>query len=94
MSLQTNPAQPKRGQVELIVDVKDAGGRAEDGATVTPKADMIGHSMGELSGQATAQTNGRHATRANLSMAGEWQVDVQVKTSNKDVKRSFKIEVR
>ena len=92
--LQTNPAQPKLGQVELIVDVKDADGRAVDGATVTLKVAMIGHSMGDLSGQATGQTNGRYATRANLSMAGEWQVDVQVKTADKDIKRKFRIAVQ
>lgn len=94
VTLQTNPAQPKLGPVELIVDVKDADGQAVDGATVTLKADMIGHSMGDLSGQATGQTNGRYATRANLSMAGEWQVDVQVKTTDKDVKRKFRIVVQ
>jgi len=94
VTLQTNPSQPRLGQTELIVDVKDADGRAVDGATVTLKADMIGHSMGDLSGQATGQTNGRYATRANLSMAGEWQVDVRVKTTDKDVSRRFKIVVQ
>jgi nitrogen fixation protein FixH len=94
VTLQTQPAQPRLGQTELIVEVKDADGRAVDGATVTLKADMIGHSMGDLSGQATGQTNGRYTTRANLSMAGEWQVDVQVKTVDKDVQRRFKIEVQ
>ncbi len=94
VTLQTNPPQAKPGQVELIVDVKDADGRAVDGATVTLKADMIGHSMGNLSGQATRQANGRYATRANLSMAGEWQIDVQVKTADKDVSRRFKIAVQ
>ena len=94
VTLNTNPAPPQLGQVELIVDVKDANGRAVDGASVTLKADMIGHSMGDLSGQATSQANGRYAIRANLSMAGEWQVDVQVKTADKDVKRRFKIAVQ
>lgn len=94
VTLQTNPVQPRLGQTELIVEVKDADGRAVDGATVTLKADMIGHSMGDLSGQATGQTNGRYSTRANLSMTGEWQVDVQVKTADKAVSRRFKIVVQ
>jgi hypothetical protein len=94
VTLQTNPSQPRLGPVEMIVDVKDVDGRAVDGATVTLKADMIGHSMGNLSGQATGQSNGRYATRANLSMAGEWQVDVQVKTADKAVSRRFKIVVQ
>ena len=94
VTLQTQPAQPRLGQTELIVEVKDVDGRAVDGATVTLKADMIGHSMGDLSGQATGQSNGRYTARANLSMAGEWQVDVQVKTVDKDVQRRFRIVVQ
>jgi hypothetical protein len=80
--------------VELIVDVQDADGRVVDGETVTLKAEMIGHSMGDLSGQAIGQANGRYATRANLSLVGEQQVDVQVKTADKDVARRFKITVQ
>lgn len=94
VTLQTNPAQPELGPVELIVDVKDEDGQAVDGATVTLKADMIGHSMGDLSGQATGQANGRYAIGANLSMAGEWQIDVQVKTAEEEAQRSFRIMVR
>lgn len=94
VTLQTDPAQPQLGPVELIVDVKDEAGQAVDGATVTLKADMIGHSMGDLSGQASGQTNGRYAIGANLSMAGEWQIDVQVETAKEEVQRSFKIMVR
>ncbi len=94
VTLQTKPLQPKVGQVELIVDVKDAGNREVDGATVTVWADMMGHSMGDLMGQATGQAGGRYAIRANLSMAGDWQVEVQVKTADKDERRTFYILVQ
>lgn len=94
VTLQTNPAQPQLGPVELIVDVTDESGQAVDGAKVTLKADMIGHSMGDLSGQGTGQTNGRYTIGANLSMVGEWQIDVQVETAKEEVQRSFKIMVR
>lgn len=94
VTLETNPAQPQLGPVELIVNVVDEAGQAVDGATVTLKADMIGHSMGDLSGQATGQANGRYAIGANLSMAGEWQIDVQVKTAEEEVQQSFRIVVR
>lgn len=94
VTLSTNPAEPKVGQVELVVEVKDAANRPVDGAVVNLKADMIGHSMGDLSGQATAQGSGRYATAANLSMAGPWQIDVQVQTADHNVSREFRIEVR
>lgn len=93
VSLNTHPAAPAIGNVELVVEVKDAANRPVSGATVTLKADMIGHSMGDLSGQATDQGNGRYATTANLSMAGAWQVDVEVKTAGGIARREFRIEV-
>lgn len=94
VTLQTNPLQPKVGQVELIVEVKDASNREVDGATVTVWANMLDHSMGDLTGQATSQARGRYAIRANLSMAGDWQVEVQVKTAEEDVRRTFEIAVQ
>lgn len=94
VTLQTNPLQPKVGPVELIVDVKDASNREVDGATVTMWANMIGDSMGDLTGHATGQASGRYSLRANLSMAGDWQVEVQVKTAERDERRTFKIVVQ
>jgi nitrogen fixation protein FixH len=94
VTLTTNPSEPETGRVEFVVEVKDADNQAVPGATVNLKADMIGHSMGDLSGQATDQGNGRYATAANLSMAGQWKVDVQVQTADKDVQREFRINVK
>ncbi len=94
VTLSTNPAEPEVGRVEFVVEVKDAANRPVDGAVVNLKADMIGHSMGDLSGQATEQGGGRYATTANLSMAGPWQIDVQVQTADHDVSREFRIEIK
>ncbi len=94
VTLSTHPVEPEVGRVEFVVEVKDAANRPVDGAVVNLKADMIGHSMGDLSGQATAQGSGRYATAANLSMAGPWQIDVQVQTADHNVSREFRIEVK
>ncbi len=94
VTLSTNPPEPEVGRVEFVVEVRDAANRPVDGAVVNLKADMIGHSMGDLSGQATAQGSGRYATAANLSMAGPWQIDVQVQTADHNVSREFRIEVK
>jgi len=94
VTLSTNPPEPEVGRVEFVVDVKDAANRPVDGAVVNLKADMIGHTMGDLSGQATGQGSGRYATAATLSMAGPWQIDVQVQTADHDVNREFRIEVK
>jgi hypothetical protein len=94
VTLSTNPVEPEVGRVELVVEVKDSANRPVDGAVVNLKADMIGHSMGDLSGQATEQGSGRYATTANLSMAGPWQIDVQVQAADHNVSREFRIEVK
>jgi hypothetical protein len=93
LKLGTNPSPARVGQVELFVEVTDASGKPVDAVTVTMKADMIGHSMGDLSGALTPQGNGRYAASANLSMAGPWQVDVSVSADGKTVAQQFAIEV-
>jgi hypothetical protein len=93
LKLGTNPSPARIGQVELFVDVTDASGKPVDAAAVTMKADMIGHSMGDLSGALTPQGNGRYAASANLSMAGPWQVDVSVEADGKTAAQQFAIEV-
>lgn len=90
----TDPAPARLGQVDLHVDIYDVQRKPVDDAQVTFKATMEGHSMGELSGPATAQGNGRYATRANLSMAGEWVIDVRVRTADQDVQRKFRFAVQ
>jgi nitrogen fixation protein FixH len=94
VTLVTNPASPQVGNVELVVELKDAANRPVTGGTVLLKADMIGHSMGDLSGTATDQGNGRYAITANLSMAGEWKVDVDARAGDQAVAKDFRINVK
>lgn len=49
--------------------------------------------MNELSGPGLTQGQGRYATQANLSMAGEWVIDVRVQTADQSVVRQFKASV-
>jgi hypothetical protein len=80
LSLSTNPNPPTSNvQTELIIDVRDAAGQPLTGATVNILADMVGHSMGVMQGEAIEQGNGRYATFAPFLMGGEWKVTVEVR---------------
>jgi ABC-type nitrate/sulfonate/bicarbonate transport system substrate-binding protein len=76
----TAPNPPtSNGQTELQIDVKDSAGNPLDGVEVTVLADMMGHSMGLMQGQASEQGNGRYATFVPFNMAGDWKVTVEVR---------------
>lgn len=80
VAVSTAPNPPtSNGQTELQIDVKDSAGNPLSGAEVAVLADMLGHSMGLMQGQASEQGNGRYATFVPFSMAGEWKVTVEVR---------------
>ncbi len=86
ITLSTNPNPPNsQVETELVIDVKDASGQPLAGATVNLLADMMGHSMGMMQGQATEQGNGRYATLVPFSMAGDWKVTVEVRDSQNNL---------
>jgi hypothetical protein len=83
LSLSTKPNPPSSNvQTELIIDVLDAAGQPLTGATVTILADMVGHSMGVMQGEAIEQDNGRYATFAPFVMGGEWKVTMEVRNED------------
>jgi hypothetical protein len=67
------------GETELVIEVKDSAGKAVSGASVQVSVDMLSHSMGAMTGQATDQGNGRYATKVPFGMAGDWVVTVEVR---------------
>lgn len=86
IAVSTNPNPPNsQAETELLIDVKDASGRPLTSATVNLLADMMGHSMGLMQGQATEQGNGRYATLVPFSMSGDWKVTVEVRDSQNNL---------
>lgn len=79
----TDPNLPtSNGQTELQIDIKDSAGNPLSGVEVTVLADMVGHSMGLMTGQASEQGNGRYATFVPFNMAGQWKVTVEVRRAD------------
>ena len=86
IAVSTNPNPPNSlVTTELIIDVMDANGQPLTGATVNILADMVGHSMGLMQGQATDQGNGRYATAVPFVMGGDWKVTVEVRDGQKNL---------
>ena len=86
ITVSTNPNPPNSlVTTELIIDVVDASGQPLTGATVNILADMVGHSMGLMQGQATDQGNGRYATSVPFVMGGDWKVTVEVRDGQKSL---------
>jgi hypothetical protein len=86
IAVSTNPNPPNsQAETELVIDVKDASGQPLTGATVNLLADMMGHSMGLMQGQATEQGNGRYATLVPFSMSGDWKVTIEVRDSQNNL---------
>lgn len=95
ITLTTNPNPPKSGDVEMIVQVRDASGNPLNDGIVMLFADHMDMKGMTLQGKATAQGNGRYATIANFSMSGKWKVTVQVnKTGMTSLAQDFNIELK
>ena len=79
ITVTTNPNPPMMGDIEIVIEVKDAAGKPVDGAAVSVVASMSGMPMGDpLRGQATDQGNGRYSIKAPMSMSGTWDVTVRL----------------
>ena len=80
VTLATNPAAPMMGSIQFIVQVNDAKGQPVNDANVKVTATHPGMNM-TISGNATAQGNGRYAVQGNLGMGGAWKVKGEVNKS-------------
>lgn len=96
VTLGFNPDPPSsNGETELQIDVKDSAGNPLTGVEVTVLADMVGHSMGGMQGQASEQGNGRYATFVPFNMAGPWQVTIEVRREGELlVRQDFSLTVQ
>ncbi len=95
ITLTTNPSPPKSGDVEVIVQVKDANGQPLDGASVIVIGDHTEMKGMMMQGNATAQGNGRYAVKANFGMSGMWKMTVQVnKPGSPAMAQEFNIQLK
>jgi hypothetical protein len=94
IKVETNPNPAAMGDIELVLNITDAGGKPIEGGTVDVTAihtDMIGMDM---SGAATEQGAGKYAINANFSMSGNWKLKVYVRKEGLDYSEEIDLPVQ
>ncbi len=94
MTMNVLPDPPVVGDVLLYFNVVDDQGQPVTGAEVNVMADHTEMSGMTMQGNATDQGKGIYAITTNFSMAGQWKITVQVKTSAIDHSEDFNVEIR
>ncbi|HUS16129.1 MAG TPA: FixH family protein [Chloroflexia bacterium] len=77
ITMTTDPAPPRAGNVVLTFAITDAAGNPvtdADGGQVHITGDMPSMGHGGLEGDATHMGNGKWEARGRLSMGGEWRI--------------------
>lgn len=84
IKVETNPTPAAMGDIELILNITDATGKAIESATVDVTATHTDMTGMDMSGAATEQGSGRYAINANFSMSGNWELKVYVRKDELD----------
>ncbi|MBI3538619.1 MAG: FixH family protein [Chloroflexi bacterium] len=78
VTLTTNPSPPGMGNVEFVIQIRDANNQPVNDAVVQISgSDMMMYGMAFF-GKAIAQENGRYVLISNLDSEGAWNITVQV----------------
>jgi hypothetical protein len=72
------------GDIELRLNITDAGGKPIEGATVDVTATHTDMTGMDMSGAAIEQGAGKYAINANFSMRGNWKLKVYVRKEGLD----------
>jgi membrane fusion protein, copper/silver efflux system len=92
LTLSTRPEAPKAGENSLRLKITDKTGKPLKDAEVIfiYAMTMPGMAASEAQGQSTG--DGSYEARANLAMAGEWEVTVAIRRSGqKEIREKFKL---
>jgi hypothetical protein len=78
LTLTTRPSPPVRNETAtVVVEVKDAGGKLVEGATVMLQSGMIGMSHGGPKGQLADMGGGTYEGEGKFSMGGTWRIEIE-----------------
>lgn len=94
INLTTQPETALVGDVELNFTVLVADGQPLSGVDVDVIADHTDMGGMTLHGKATEQGSGKYSIKANFSMAGNWEVTVQVRKDDLNYKQDIEFPVK
>jgi len=92
--LETQPPKPKAGENTLRLKVRDSKGNSVQDAKVSFSAVMTMPGMAPSNAEGKLSKDGYYEAKANLAMAGEWEVTVIVqRPGQKEVRERFTLRV-
>ena len=94
IEVETNPNPAAMGDIELVLNITDAGGNPIEGATVDVTATHTDMTGMDMSGAATEQGAGKYAINANFSMSGNWELKVYVRKKGLDYSEEIDLQVQ
>lgn len=94
IKVETNPNPAAMGDIELVLNITDAGGEPIEGATVDVTATHTDMTGMDMSGAATEQGAGKYAINANFSMSGNWKLKVYVRKEGLDYSDEIDLPVQ
>ena len=94
IKVDTNPNPAAMGDIELVLNIADAGDHPIEGATVDVTAIHTDMSGMDMSGVATEQGGGKYAINANFSMSGNWKLKVYVRKEGLDYSEEIDLPVQ
>jgi len=94
IEVETNPNPAAMGDIELVLNITDAGGNPIEGATVDVTATHTDMTGMDMSGAATEQGSGNYAINANFSMSGNWELKVYVRKEGLDYSEEIDLQVQ
>jgi hypothetical protein len=94
IDVETNPSPAAMGDIELVLNITDAGGNPIEGARVDVTATHTDMTGMDMSGAATEQGAGKYAINANFSMSGNWELKVYVRKEDLDYSEELDLQVQ
>lgn len=93
MTLTTDPASPRSGPITIKVHVIDSANQPADGVTLKADVSMNGMGSGDQHLTLDGHGNGDYDGRANLDMAGSWDVNLTASRDGKTQQLKLYIDV-
>ena len=95
LSLETQPAKPKAGEIQLRVKIQDSKGAPVQDAKVSFASAMTMPGMAVVKAEGKRSQEGSYEAKVNLGMAGTWEISVTIqRPGQKEVREKFSLALQ
>jgi len=95
LSLETQPAKPKAGEIQLRLKIQDSKGAPVQDAKVSFASAMTMPGMAVVKAEGKRSQEGSYEAKVNLGMAGTWEISVTIqRPGQKEVREKFSLALQ